>query len=365
MTSSVLQHQDVIPSRPAPHSASSARESQRRRLPQLLRTRILRVPLLGKLIGANLALLLCAVVGHALFPSASTTTQLGVVLALSFAATALLGWLALRPIVQLELIAERVSQGDFGARVPESPLADRDISRLAATMNRLLDRVQADRARIHYLAGRSVRARDIERETVARELRDSLAQMVAGIALQVAAARNSSNDPAQLDRLEQAHTLIRQLGEEMRGVAETLYPGTLAEFGLLNALTARSRLLARQSGVDIKVESEPFELPLTASTAAALYRVADEALRNVAQHAQAGHASVSLRSDGDHVSLYIEDDGCGIDMKRNDPLQAGLGLFSAKAVLALAGGDLQISSAPGLGTRVVARAPVDSSTARG
>ena len=61
------------------------------------------------------------------------------------------------------------------------------------------------------------------------------------------------------------------------------------------------------------------------------------------------------------ASLEIEDDGRGVDMLAADPLQAGLGLFSAKAVLALAGGELQISSGPGLGTRIVARAPLDSS----
>jgi signal transduction histidine kinase len=58
------------------------------------------------------------------------------------------------------------------------------------------------------------------------------------------------------------------------------------------------------------------------------------------------------------VCLEVEDDGRGMDLRTRDPVQAGLGLFSARAVLALAGGELQISSAPGLGTRVVARVPV-------
>jgi two-component system, NarL family, sensor histidine kinase UhpB len=323
---------------------------------------ILRVPLLGKILGANLVLTSGALIAHAVFPDASMAMQLGVVLALSFLVTGALAWLALRPLAQLETVAEQVSQGDFAARVSDSPIADRNIARLSTTLNRLLDRVQADRARIQYLAGRSVRARDIERETVARELRDSLAQMVAGIALQLSATRQASDDPRVTGELAQTSELLQQLSDEMRSVAETLYPGTLGEFGLLNALSALGRITSRRSGVHIEVEAGPFDALLPAAAAGALYRVAEEALRNVAQHSHASRAHLSLRSGADVVVLEIEDDGRGIDLKLSDPLQAGLGLFSARAVLALVGGELQISSAPGKGTRVLARVPKKQST---
>lgn len=326
-------------------------------------SQILRVPLLGKLLGANLVLVAAAIVAHSVLPSATTTMQLGGVILLSFVATAALVWLALRPIVALEAIAEQVSQGDFAARVPRSPVADRDIAKLSSTLNRLLDRVESDRARIQYLAGRSVRARDIEREFVARELRDSLAQTLSAAAMQLSAARRRSSDPAVNQQLEQTAALMGQLTDEMRSVAETLYPGTLGEFGLVNAIEALARRVARRSQVRIEVDAGMLALAVPAATASALYRVADEVLRNVEQHARASHARVLLHSDG-YVTLQIEDDGRGIDMRLNDPLQAGLGLFSAKAVLALAGGELQISSAPGLGTRVLARVPAQHATGR-
>jgi signal transduction histidine kinase len=323
----------------------------------------LRVPLLGKLLGANAVLFVGTLALHELFPAVSMVAQLWTVLLASFVVTGLLTWLALRPIAELEATAERVSAGDFRARVPESRLADRDIRALSTTMNRLLGRVEADRARIHYLAGRSVRARDIERESIARELRDSFAQMVSAVALQVAAAQRVNSDPEVEQQLERSRDLITQLAEDMRGAAEALYPGTLGEFGLPNALQALGRRTERLSSTRVQVDHGMFGAQhLTPQAASALYRAADEAMRNVAQHADARNARMKLTHEDGRVVLEIEDDGRGVNMRARDPLQGGLGLFSAKAVLALSGGDLQISSGPGLGTRVVASVPTITST---
>jgi len=334
-------------------TAAPDRQSVRNRLTSL----VLRVPLLGKLLGANLLLVVVATASHFALPAMAATVELAAVLVLSFAVTGVLVWLALRPVALLEDTADRVSKGDFSARVAASPLADRNIGKLTTTMNRLLDRVESDRARIHYLAGRSVRARDIEREFVARELRDSFAQSLAGVSMQLAAAAQTNTDPVLAEAIDRTRALAQELTDEMRSVAETLYPGTLGEFGLVNAIEALARRVSRRSSLGIEIQANFKRDTLSPQLASALYRVADEALRNIEQHAQAAHAVVRLRSNGE-VVLEIEDDGRGVDMRTADPLQAGLGLFSAKAVLALAGGELQISSGPGLGTRVVARAPL-------
>ena len=320
---------------------------------------VLRVPLLWKVLGANLVLVAGMLVAHFTLPRTPAAVEVGVLLVLSFLATAGLVWLALRPLSALEHTADVVSGGDFAARAPDSLLADRQMLRLTMTVNKLLDRVESDRARIHYLAGRGVRAREIEREAVARELRDSFAQTLAGIAMQLSAAQRVNKDPDIRESLEVTRSMVQDLTEEMRSVAETLYPGTLAEFGLVNAIEALARRVARRSGLNVRVDAGMFVAALPAPSVAALYRVAEEALRNVEQHGHARNVRVQLRCNG-HVTLDIEDDGRGIDMRTNDPLQAGLGLFSAKAVLALSGGDLQISSGAGLGTRVTARVPLDA-----
>jgi len=317
----------------------------------------LRVPLLGKVLGANLLIDAAAIAGHYLLPATSSTLQFFLLLLVSFVVTGLLVWIALRPIAQLETTAERVTAGDFSARVPDSIVADRQLARLGGTMNRLLDRVATDRARIHYLAGRSVRARDVEREAVARELRESFAQTLSGISMQLSAMKIAAADnKVQSQQIEGARELVQQLTDDVRSVAETLYPGTLGEFGLVNAVDALARRITRRSSLRVTLDAGGFNIRMSPVAASALYRVTEEALRNIEQHANATHARVVLRSNG-VVTLVVEDDGRGVDMRAADPLQAGLGLFSAKAVLALAGGELQISSAPGLGTRVVARVP--------
>jgi signal transduction histidine kinase len=322
---------------------------------------LLRVPLLGKLLGANLVLVVAFVVMHWVLQAGWTVTQMTILLVASLVVSSTLVWLALRPVAELENVAERVSQGDVQARVPASPLADRDITRLSETMNRLLDRVNADRARIEYLAGRSVRARDIERESVARELRDSLAQTSAGLAMEISAARQRCPDPDAGEVLSSALVRLGQLTEDLRSVAETLYPGTLGEFGLLNAIKALARRAGRRSGLDVTVDAGVLDTPLPPAVASALYRVADEALSNAEQHGNATHVRIVLRTNG-HIGMDIEDDGRGIDMTMHDPMRAGLGLFSARAVLALVGGELQIHSAPAKGTRVCATVPLQSVT---
>ena len=318
-------------------------------------TGVLRVPLLLKLLGANALLMLLAVGAHYTFPGTPTVLEIVLFLCSSYALTGGLVWLALRPLSALEDTAVRVSAGDFTARAPLSAIADRNMGRLTGTLNRLLDRVESDRARIHYLAGRGVRARDIERESVARELRESYAQTLSGIAMELAVAQRCTDADVSAT-IASSRTRLQELTDEMRSVAETLYPGTLSEFGLLNAIEALARRVSRRSVVQVDVEAGQLRAPMSPRAASALYRVAEEALRNIEQHSQARTARIRLRTNGS-VTLEIEDDGRGIDMKANDPLQAGLGLFSARAVLALSGGELQISSGPGLGTHVLARVP--------
>lgn len=327
------------------------------------RSIVLRVPLMWKLLGANLVLVGAMFVAHSVMPGTSTAMQLGILLVLSYVATAGLVWVALHPLSTFEDTASKVSSGDFSARAADSPLADQQMQRLTATVNKLLDRVESDRARIHYLAGRSVRAREIEREAVARELRDSFAQTLAGIGMQLSAAQRVNTNSDIAESLEATRSMVQDLTLEMRSVAETLYPGTLAEFGLVNAIEALARRVERRSGLNVRVDAPMCVSTLAAPTVSALYRVAEEALRNVEQHGQAENVRIILTCNG-HATLDVEDDGRGIDMRAHDPLQAGLGLFSAKAVLALAGGELQISSGPGLGTRVSARAPLDGSSGK-
>ena len=130
--------------------------------------RVLRVPLLGKLAGANLLIVIAALIGVAverrLHTPASAVSILGVALGLSLVVNLALVYVALRPLNDLETAAARVSAGDMEARVAPSILADRDVARIGTTLNTLLDRLTEDRVRVRRLAAQVISAQDEERE---------------------------------------------------------------------------------------------------------------------------------------------------------------------------------------------------------
>ena len=321
--------------------------------------RILRVPLLAKLAGANLI-----IVGAALFSVAverrlnipgSAVSILGMALGASLIVNLVLVYIALRPLDDLEVTAARVSAGDLAARVTPSILADRDMARVGTTLNALLDRLTEDRDRTRRLAAQVISAQDEERARVARELHDSTAQMLTAVLLQLSAAARESTSP-QLDaRIAILRELAGEALEEVRSLAHTMHPRVLDDLGLAAAL----EWLARQADpLDVHVTAADFSPPLAAPIAAALYRVAQEALRNAARHGFPQHIDIRLRSGDGVAILEVSDDGKGFDVERAEERRPGMGLFSMRERIGLVNGRLSVSSAPGRGTRVMATVPL-------
>ena len=321
--------------------------------------RMLRMPLIGKLLGANLLIAFAALGAEVIWAEPGALALVCLALATSFTVNTILVRVALSPLDEIESVARRVSAGDFSARSRLSPIADHQIARLGDTLNRLLDRVDADRARIQQLVRESLRLRESERESLAEELREATAQQLSGLALQLAAAVNANKDPDVAETLNAARDIASQMVEEVQLVAEAVYPGLLGEFGLPPALEAIARHVARRSPVDVTVDVDACIKPIPLAVVTALYRVAEEAVRNVECHAHAGSVWITLSCDGRAIRLQIEDDGIGFDVGAAERTSTGIGIFRARELLAHAGGELQISSAPGSGTSVVATALVD------
>lgn len=324
--------------------------------------RVLSVPLLGKLAGANLLVVLAAFVGVAaerrLHLSGSAEWILGVALAVSLSVNLVLVYIALRPLSDLEAAAERVSAGDMQARVPPSILADRDITRIGSTLNELLDRLTEDRARVRRLAAQVISAQDEERARVARELHDSTAQILTAVMLQLGvAARESTSGPLDA-RIATLRELTAEALEEVRSMAHTMHPRILDDLGLVAALEWLARQTGLQEALDVQLVADAGATVIPAPLASVLYRVAQEALRNVVRHAGATHANVVLRSDDRVATLEISDDGCGFDVRRAEERRPGMGMFSMRERVALVNGELRVQSAAGKGTRVVASVPL-------
>ena len=326
--------------------------------------RALRVPLLGKLAGANLIIVAAALLAvlaerHSMLPG-SAVSILGLALGLSLVVSLGLVYVALRPLSDLETTAARVSGGDLEARVPDSILADRDMARVGTTLNTLLDRLTEDRERVRRLAAQVISAQDEERARIARELHDSTAQMLAAIMLQLGVAARENTSPVVDERIATLREMVSEALEEVRTISHTIHPRVLDDLGLATALEWLARQTREQEALDVEVFADdgPAIPKLPASV---LYRIAQESLRNAVRHAQARRVELWLRRAPGTATLEVVDDGRGFDVKRAEERRPGMGLFSMRERVGLVNGTLALVSAPGKGTRVVATVPLTES----
>jgi signal transduction histidine kinase len=324
--------------------------------------RALQVPLLGKLAGANLIIVVAALLGvvaerRNVLPG-NAVSILGIALGLSLVVNLALVYVALRPLNDLEAAARRVSDGDMEARVASSILADRDMARVGTTLNALLDRLTEDRARVRRLAAQVISVQDEERARVARELHDSTAQILAAMMLQLGVAARESSSAALDARIATLRELAAEALEEVRSLSHTMHPRVLDDLGLAAALEWIARQTRDQESFDVEVIAEEGQPSIPAELASVLYRVAQEALRNAARHAAASRVEIVLRREAGRATLLVADDGCGFDVRRAQERRPGMGLFSMRERVGLVNGTLRVESSPGRGTRVVASVPL-------
>jgi signal transduction histidine kinase len=138
----------------------------------------------------------------------------------------------------------------------------------------------------------------------------------------------------------------------------------LDDLGLAAALEWLARSTQEADGLRVTVDAAGLPPHLPNTQGAALYRVAQEALRNVVRHADARHVLIRARSDHPRVTLDGRDDGAGFDVGAAEERRPGMGLFAMRERIALVDGTLEIESAPALGTRVRAVVPLDAHAPR-
>lgn len=335
-------------------------------IPSWLRA-LLAVSLDFKLLGANLIILSVTVL--VLFGpiqlNPGRATDVYVVLTALIIGTVVnlaLVRLALRPINTLEHVAKLVSEGRLAERVPASIVADREMTNLSKTINEMLDSLATGRERMRKLGAEVVYAEERERAQVARELHDSVGQTLAAASFQVAAVAHEIGDHPASPRIATVRELLRTSIEEIRNVSRSLHPRVTSDLGLPTALEALADATRQRSLVDVRVGIDITGVVIPPALSATLYRVAQEALRNVERHADAGQATVMLRARPGFVELEISDDGCGfegpIEKKRGES-----GLAAMRERLSLAGGKLHIDTTRDRGTRVTAWIGMDTEAA--
>jgi NarL family two-component system sensor histidine kinase LiaS len=262
----------------------------------------------------------------------------------------LFGYLISRGLTRrLRLLARAAddwSQGEFSTLARDT--SGDEIGQLARHLNHMAVELQS------VLQTRQELATLEERNRLARELHDSVKQQVFATAMQVGAARAliEQNPDASKENLAEAEQLVRQAQQELTTLIRELRPAALKGKGLARALQDCVSDWSRQSHItaELRVRGErPLPLPLEQ----ALFRVAQEALTNISRHSQATSVEVELVWENGDIILSIADNGHGFNVSSTDG--KGLGLQSMRERVEALGGQLEVKSKPGTGTRIQAR----------
>jgi two-component system sensor histidine kinase UhpB len=255
------------------------------------------------------------------------------------------------PLEQLIDEIEAVDPAHPGDAAPLStPGGLSEIDRLAASFRLMLRRIEAERRR----AGRLVlNAQEEERRRLARDLHDEVNQALTAILLRLEAL--SQTAPPELgDELSELKRLVNQAMAELLQLARQLRPTALDDHGLVPAMATQVRRFAAQTGIDADLRTHGEASSLAPDQEIAVYRIAQEALANVARHAAAKKVEVDLNASGDGLSLTVRDDGRGF---HTGAQHSGLGLGGMAERARLVGGELTIASSPGAGTELSLRVP--------
>jgi NarL family two-component system sensor histidine kinase LiaS len=302
-----------------------------------------------------------AIVVYALKPVAfATPTNLSIyttfflvtafiMLAVALPVGAVFGWLVSRGLrrrlVGLSAAAQAWSRGDFSV-TPRDRSGD-EVGELTRALAGMAEQLQT------HLHTRDELARIEERTRLARDLHDTVKQQTYAARMQLTAAKNllATDPPAAGEHIESALQLNRETQQELKLIIDELRPAALEGRGLAQALPEYARRWQEHTGIHVETTiSGERLLPLDVEQA--LYRVLQEALANVARHAEADAVGLSLDMSPDKVTLIVADNGRGFDPRSVSP--NSLGLAGMQQRLAEAGGAFKVESTLAVGTTITA-----------
>ncbi len=200
-----------------------------------------------------------------------------------------------------------------------------------------------------------------ERKRISREIHDELGQNLTALNMGLFRLERMPSDPegeaaAQAQRRELKNLVARTMTAVQR-ISRELRPVILDELGLADAMAWRARTFEESTGIAVRLEAAPDLPPLPPNGDTALFRVFQEALTNIARHAQASQVTVRLFREKRRISLHVQDDGIGIDGQAlRHP--ASLGLIGMRERMRAIGGDMEIESPAGAGTIVKVLLPL-------
>ena len=327
------------------------------------------VTLAAVLLAEGIALGITILLTHEqVFPQSLRNAHVLLVALVAALVGALLGAWASRSVTHRLRYALETTQawlrGNLSPRIAD-PTPD-DLGELAGRLDLLAGHLEQDEQDLDELQERNARLTDQvralavveERNRLARELHDSVKQYLFSLAMTAGGIRTRFDAlrdvPADLaEMVREVETTAQAAQREMTRLIEDLRPGSLQEQGLAAALNDYTLLFGAQEHLLIYLDVQGNDALLPPPVAEALYRVAQEALHNVARHARATRVDVHLRCVPEQVALTVGDNGTGFDPAQS---QRGLGLANMQERMLAVGGRLAVESQVGIGTTVLAEA---------
>ncbi|MDT8341381.1 MAG: PAS domain S-box protein [Longimicrobiales bacterium] len=260
-----------------------------------------------------------------------------------------------RPMgIGMELVARRRDGSTFPVEVS---LNGMDVAGETLTVATVRD--VSDRKRLRDFGAGALRAAEEVRSRIARDLHDDTAQRLSAHLIRLRLVERAATEEERREHLRELREGLMETAEGVRRIARGLRPPELEDAGLAAALQAHARALSDSYGLRTTLDVEGVERYLTPDGLLVLYRIMQEALTNVARHAGAAEASVSIRLNGMGIEAEVRDAGAGFDPDRLDLGGRGLGLMGMRERAVMVGGVLAVESRPGSGTRVSVRIPVE------
>ncbi len=208
-----------------------------------------------------------------------------------------------------------------------------------------------------------IRAQDQERRRIARDLHDSLGQMVVILKMNLEALEKVEKlGPQAAELLAQCVATVETMSREIRTISYLLHPPLLDELGLVSALKGLAEEFSHRSGIQASLQVDGEFEALSSELAISVYRIAQESLTNVHRHSGSATARIRMVRRNSELRMEIQDDGKGIAAGKNGA-KSGVGLGGMRERAALLGGTLEIISGT-TGTTVIARLPCAAAIAK-
>jgi PAS domain S-box-containing protein len=214
---------------------------------------------------------------------------------------------------------------------------------------------------LRALAERLQWVREEDRKQVARDLHDQIGQILTAIKMDMTwmIRHLPESEVEVLARLKESIQSINDGVKAVRAICSGLRPGVLDDLGLAAAIEWQAAEFSARNNVRSQVTVPPVDLHLDGDRATATFRIFQECLTNVIRHAQATMVRIDLFQEEEYILLVVEDDGIGFHESGISDAFGSLGLLGMKERAQFCGGNVEIKSTPGVGTKVTVRVPVD------